>query len=266
MAISFVNQSTLASGLDLDLLYGSRYVALSGNHVTLTGDAYGPFYNPATMSFTTQRQLALDFSPLIFTNEAPMNTANNQRTSNINFGPLFYIGSVHPLANNFTFGWGLYPTAMQGGKFENVDYGNGLSNKNYSNKLVRIELAPALGIKLSDFWSIGASWRLAYTQYDKVAGTFASASGSTFIDGSLIKGNILNKEKTVKYSIFGLYNSSGIKQPMAHLVLSGPLYKHPLFSSADLLFCVNKCLTTLSNTSCLFICILYLKIIIYYID
>lgn len=182
---STITLQVFASGVDLDLLYGSRYVGLGGNHVTLVDDAYGPFYNPAAMSFTTRRQMAIDFSPLVFTYEAPLTSANNQRTSDVNLGPLFYVGSTHPLSENFTFGWALYPTALQGGKFSNVDYGNGITNKEYSNKLVRIELAPALSIKVTDNLSFGAAWKLAYTQYDKKVGAFSSAVGSSYIDNSL---------------------------------------------------------------------------------
>lgn len=185
VVFSTLTFSAFASGLDLDLLYGSRYVALGGNHVTLTGDAYGPFYNPSAMSFANQRQLAVDFSPLVFSYEAPLTSDNNQRKSTVNIGPLFYLGSVHPLANDFTFGWALYPTALQGGKFENVDFGNGISGREYSNRLVRIELAPSIAYKFNENWSVGATWKLAYTQFDKKLGTFASGVGSTYIDNSL---------------------------------------------------------------------------------
>jgi long-subunit fatty acid transport protein len=179
------------SGLDLSLYYGSRYVGLGGNQVALGGDAYGPFYNPATMTSVEKGALAIDSSTLLFQYDAPIGAANAQKKSEWNVGPLFYMGGVYHLMDRVSVGLAVFPTALQGGKYTPVDYGSGaiatLSGKEMSNLLARIEIAPSVAFKVCDHFSLGASYRIAYTRYDKAGGAFASVVGTqaVFIDTSL---------------------------------------------------------------------------------
>lgn len=173
LVLSSVYSIVSASGLDLTLLYGSRYVALGGTQVSLSGDAYGPFYNPATMTGVNRFALALDSSNLVTQYEAPI--GGTARDSDIGWGPLFYVGSVYRLSDQIVFGIGIYPTALQGGKFSHVAYGTGnLADKESSNRLVRIEFAPSVAVKMAEHFSLGASYRFGYTRYEKAGGIFTA--------------------------------------------------------------------------------------------
>lgn len=174
-----------AGGVDLNLLHGSRYIALGGHHVALKDDAYGIFYNPANMTTATGPMIAADQFNLLFQYEAPLETPNAQRKSIMNWGPFFYLGGVYPINDRFTAGFAIFPTAAQGGKFEGVDYGPLITNKEYSNRLIRIEMSPAIAVKLIPQISLGAAWKIGYTQYDKAAGVFADAANSVYLKSSL---------------------------------------------------------------------------------
>ena len=172
--------STFAGGLDLNLYYGSRYVGLGGNHVGLTGDAYAPFYNPAAMTSVEKAAIAIDSSTLVHQYEAPVGAHDSQRKSEWNIAPLFYTGGVYRLSDRIAVGLAFFPTALEGGKFTGVDYGAGapgglnasVLQGELSNLLVRLELAPSIAFKLVDHFSIGLSYRLAYTRFDTAAGKF----------------------------------------------------------------------------------------------
>ncbi|MBN8554298.1 MAG: outer membrane protein transport protein [Deltaproteobacteria bacterium] len=183
--LSFVSLQVKAGGLDLDLLYGSRYVSMGGNHVTIVDDAYGPFYNPATMAYVKRPSLAFNSSTLMFGYEAPIGADNQQRKTDINYGPLFYMGAVYPWTDRISFGFAVYPTALQGGKYKNINYGPNFLGKEYGNQLVRIEIAPAVSVKLHDHFSLGATYKVAYTRYDKTIGVFADATYSAVLDSSV---------------------------------------------------------------------------------
>lgn len=165
-------RSAHASGLDLTLLYGTRYVGMGGQQVALANDAYAPFYNPAGLMGVEKFVLAANYSNLLTQYGAPIGADNAQRKGDLNLGPLFYLGAGYRLTERIVFGLGVYPTALQGGKFSNVDYSNNLSNREFSNRLVRIEFAPSLALKLIGPLSLGLSWRLGYTNLQNKAGAF----------------------------------------------------------------------------------------------
>ncbi len=172
VVISFAT-SVRAGGVDPTLIYGTRHVGMGGTQIALSQDSYAPFYNPAAMDGVEKGVAALNMSPLVFQYEAPIGSASAQRSGDINFGPLFYMGGVYRLLDRLSFGFGVYPTALQGGKFSNVSYGAGnLANKEWSNRLVRIEFSPSVAIKLLEYVSVGLSYRAGYTRFDKSVGIF----------------------------------------------------------------------------------------------
>lgn len=163
-----------AGGLDLTLLYGTRYIAMGGAQVSLVNDAYAPFYNPAGMMGVESGALVLHSSNLFTQYSAPIGAADAQRKSSWGLGPLFYVGSVYRLSDRLSIGLGVYPTALQGGKFSNVAFGSGiLANKAIGNRLVRIEVAPSIAYKLHPNLYVGAAYRLGYTRYEKQGGNFS---------------------------------------------------------------------------------------------
>lgn len=190
LILATLTQSSLfAGGVDLTLLHGSRYIYLGGHHVSLGGDAYGVYYNPANMTSVKQLTIAANSTNLVYNLGAPIGAANAQRKSEISWAPFFYLGGVYPLNDRVSFGLAVFPVAAQGGKYKSVNYGPLFTDKEYSNRLLRVELSPAFAVKLMDHFSIGAAWRLGYTQYDKKVGSFGTAGSgyadAVFLDSSL---------------------------------------------------------------------------------
>lgn len=176
--------SVNAGGLDATFLHGSRNNAMGGHHVALTGDAFGPYLNPGNMTALDRPMVALSNTNLLFQNEAPIGSANAQRKSVMGFGPYFYTGGVYPLNDRIAFGLAVFTTQSQGGTFKGVDYGPVMTDKEYSNLLFRIEISPAVAVKLEDHFSVGAAWKIGYTRYDKKVGTFNGVN-SVFMDSSV---------------------------------------------------------------------------------
>ncbi len=179
VAFLLTHTFAFASGLDLVLIHGTRYVSLGGNQVAIAKDAYAPFYNPAGMTSVEKGTFTLNINNLIHQYEAPIGANDAQQKSQWNWGPLFYAGGVYRPIDRIALGFAIFPTALQGGKYSPVDFGPAsLSSLELSNKLVRIEAAPSIAVKILDELSVGLSYRVAYTRYDKAGGRFMSAAGA----------------------------------------------------------------------------------------
>jgi long-subunit fatty acid transport protein len=175
-----------ASGLDSTLIYGSRQVGLGGQQISISTDAYAPFYNPAALAGIENHSLAFGTSPLFVSYEAPIGLSSEQRKSELTIAPLFYGGAAYRLNERVILGLGFYPTALQGGKFKNVDYSDDLQNKTLELALYRFELSPSAALSFSEHVSAGVSWRIGYTKIKSKAGVFAGPAGA-FLSSDLSK-------------------------------------------------------------------------------
>lgn len=172
-----------AGGLDLTTSYGSRITSMGGGHISLATDAYAPFYNPAAMSAVNRFSMVLGGQSLFFQNEAPVGAADANKKSKLSLAPLFFLGGVYRAHERFHVGVAVYPTALQGQTYENVDYNDNLTDKELHVRLVRIEVSPSVSFELVDGLSAGLSYQFGYNRYEKKAGTFrALAGGGSFSD------------------------------------------------------------------------------------
>jgi len=190
--------SAQAGGVDLTLLHGSRYIYLGGHHVSLGGDAYGVFYNPANMTSVKSPTFVANSTNLIFNQGGPIGADNAQRKSEISWGPFFYLGGVYPLNDRVAFGLAAFPVAAQGGKYKGVDYGPLFTDKDYYIRMMRLEISPAVAFKLMDHVSFGAAWKIGYTQFDKRVGTFGTAA-------------LTNLDATYATSSLSTWDAKGLK-------------------------------------------------------
>jgi long-subunit fatty acid transport protein len=170
---TLISAQTFAAGLDLTLLYGTRYVYMGGQQIPMVDDAYSPFYNPAGLMGIEKATFVGHTSNLLSQYKAPVGGV--QQKSGLDWGPLFFLGGGYRVNDRVSVGMAVYPTALQGGKFSGITYGPGITGKEWSLKLVRIEIAPAIAFKVVDHVNIGFSWRLGYTQMNKNVGYFSTA-------------------------------------------------------------------------------------------
>ncbi len=168
-----------ASGFDLTISHGSRQGGLGGQQIAISEDAYAPFYNPAAMMGVGRFQLATSFAPLFIQYDAPIGSADASRSSDVSLAPLFFLGGVYRITDRIVSGIAIYPTALQGGKFSNVDYSDGLSDRSLEQAIYRIEASPSLSYELTDHFSVGASWRLGMMKLQSKSGVFAGTAGLT---------------------------------------------------------------------------------------
>ena len=170
-----------SSGLDLTVLYGTRYIALGGAQVSLVDDAYAPFYNPAGLDQVEGGSFVLHSSNLLTQYEAPIGAPNAKRKSEWGIGPLFYLGAVYKPTERVGVGFAIYPTALQGGRFTDVNYGAGLTGKEFDLKAMRIEFAPSISLRVVKHVSLGFSYRFGYNKIKLENGVF----GNPLLPGGL---------------------------------------------------------------------------------
>ncbi|MDB5037563.1 MAG: hypothetical protein JWQ35_1091, partial [Bacteriovoracaceae bacterium] len=145
--VSLPLTSAFSGGLDLNFNYGTRYIYLGGNQVSISKDAYAPFYNPAGMSGVEKPEVAVNISNLITQISAPIGGDNQQRKSQWNLGPLFYLGGVYPINDRLTFGFAVFPTNLQGAKYTPATFGT-ITGREQSDFLARIEFAPSIAFRV----------------------------------------------------------------------------------------------------------------------
>lgn len=175
-----------AGGIDLTMIHGARQVGMGGSQITLATDGYAPFYNPAAMSGAGQGGFAFGLSNLFLDYNAPIGVTATQTDSAVTYAPLFYAGGVYRLNDYLHFGLGVFPTALQGGSFRNVNYGGGsgiLADREASARLMRIEFSPSLSVRPVSYLSIGASYRAGYTRYEKAGGILTQIHFDTTMSG-----------------------------------------------------------------------------------
>lgn len=164
-----------ASGLDLMMYYGTRQTGLGGAALAVATDAYAPFYNPAGMAKIENGAAVFNFVPLNNRYKAPTSTNDVEQQGSWVFGPLFYLGGAYKLHDDWFVGLGVYPQALQGGKFKGVDFGP-ITDKEISVQLTRIIIGPTLAYKISDHFSVGASYLIGYNKYQKAGGLNAGVN------------------------------------------------------------------------------------------
>ncbi len=169
LVFSLVSSASFASGLDLMIYYGSRATGLGGAALATSTDAYAPFYNPAAMTKIEKGVAAVNFVPLFNRYEAPMGANNAQKKGDWYFGPLFYMGGAYKIADRWALGLGIYPTALQGGRFNHQNYGL-VTDKAFAVELVRLIIGPSVAFKVNEYISLGASYHIGYNQYKKQVG------------------------------------------------------------------------------------------------
>jgi len=169
ISFSMISGSSFASGLDLIMYYGTRSTGLGGAALATATDGYAPFYNPAAMTKIEKAATAINFVPLFNRYKAPMGANNAQKTGDWVFGPLFYVGGAYKLGDRWAVGLAAYPTALQGGKYSGQNFGL-VTDKDVSVSLARIVIGPSIAFKVNDYFSLGASYNIAYNEYKKETG------------------------------------------------------------------------------------------------
>ncbi len=157
------------------MYYGSRQTGLGGAALSVATDAYAPFYNPAGMAKIENGAAVVNFVPLNNRYQAPTTGDNSQQTGSWVFGPLFYVGGAYKIHDDWFVGIGVYPQALQGGRFNEVDFGP-VTDKSIRVELTRIIIGPTVAYKFNDLFSFGATYMIGYNKYRKAGGLNAGVN------------------------------------------------------------------------------------------
>ncbi len=156
--------------------------------------------NPANLTSVDTQELAVDLSllmPVLHFENTTMMGANSVDGKKQIF-PLPFLGYARHLRDtDWYLGVGLFAQGGMGVDFKDVQSGFGTEDSIYSN-VAYGKIAPAVAYKISDRWSLGASFQLGYStlSYDFFPATSFYDAGS----GMMFPGQKLENATSFGYS------------------------------------------------------------------
>jgi len=172
--------AALAGGYDTPILYSARHQGMGGAAIAFVDDASAVFHNPAGLSRVRGVNLLGNFSLLLGSiTSSPgspdlPNAAGTYpaRTSQRVVAPLFLLAAAARLGERIGVGLAVFPVASAAGEYRNTNIiGNSTIDK---TRLVFIEVAPAISVRLLPRLSLAASYRVTHATLERVKGDLAN--------------------------------------------------------------------------------------------
>lgn len=159
-----------ANGLNLNSL-GSRALAMGGAFVGLADDFSAAFWNPAGMARFTKKTFGIYGADLIpkMTYDMSIGPLSlvNAETENKNYlaGMAAY---YHPVNDTLVAGLSIYMPSGLGANWTGTDFSLLTAGQAYKweSKVGMVTIAPGLGIRVNDKFSIGATLNINYAIFD----------------------------------------------------------------------------------------------------
>ena len=161
--LSIAATNTLAhANVEPPAAYDARSVGLGSTGVAHVHNGASLFHNPAAMQGVEGGAATAVFSPFLPQLSAPLAGPDTEVKSTRSLFPMFLVGGVYRINPKLTVGLAAFPTMGFGAKYENV---TALGGATIDAKLAAIEVAPGVAYALTDFLSIGATYRVTYMSY-----------------------------------------------------------------------------------------------------
>jgi long-chain fatty acid transport protein len=142
----------------------ARSIALGGTGVAYLHNPTAVYLDPASLDGVQKLSMTADFSPMIITGHAPLQsgpTGGPQQTNlQTTFAPFFLVGAAYRVQERVTVALAAFPAFGAGGTYSNVAPGHDLSSS-----ISTLEAAPAVSVRLLDNLAIGASYRISYSTF-----------------------------------------------------------------------------------------------------
>lgn len=169
------NMPVYAAGYENPALWSGKWAALGGASVGAVVGADALVMNPAGLVEGSDRQVSINFSPLLTKFSGPLRPASpgvaNGPQEDGEWVTLPSMGLLykHALRPDFALGVGLYAAAGTSAEYRNIDFSG--FNPSFSTlkpdaagKIQDVEFSIGAGYRLTDNWSIGAAWRMSMVQ------------------------------------------------------------------------------------------------------
>jgi long-chain fatty acid transport protein len=162
-----LGQTALAGGLYLSEFATADMGTANAGSSARAGDAATAFANPAGMTYLGDHQAALGIAPgygvIKFDQSSDTPVAGNNGGNQSGFIPLLSGAYVHKLTERIYFGTGLLSKSGAGLDPRNDWVGR---NENQDVTLFTLSIVPTIGIKVTDWLSVGAGPIITYAKLD----------------------------------------------------------------------------------------------------
>ncbi len=166
LALAISAGNAVAGGYEKATLWDAQYSALAGAAASSVDDSSAIFYNPAGLAFAESNDLALHLSPTVSRVDGPAEGDDSFVKGNNKFTPSSGFTGLYKLNDQLTLGYGVYAA---GGSVSEYDVTVGSAaplNGTYSTDVRVIEGGLALGYRINNNWSVGATYRITYAYAD----------------------------------------------------------------------------------------------------
>jgi long-chain fatty acid transport protein len=153
------NAAIVYANVEIPPAYDARSTGMGSSGVAHAQNGASIAYNPAAMQGVEKGAITLSFAPLLPQMSTPLLAPDTSVKSSRSLFPAFLAGGVYRINERLAVGAAVFPTMGFGAKYSNVPQLGGL---NVSATLAAIEMAPGVSYALTDFLSIGATYRVTY--------------------------------------------------------------------------------------------------------
>lgn len=141
--------------------YDARSVGMAGTGATFLHNGAAVFHNPASLDGVDQLAVTGVISPFMPKTTAPVEGPNDSTSTDFTVIPLFLAGAGYRVTERVVLGLAGYAHTGFGAKFADVE---ALGGENMELVAAIMELAPALSFRITEGFSLGASYRISYAQ------------------------------------------------------------------------------------------------------
>ena len=175
MALGVAVSSTTAFANVEPVAYDTRSVALGGTGVSFVQGPSAIAQNPASLEGVERFSFLLSASPVLFTQQAPLQGPGSETESGLGFAPLGALYLAGRIAPRVVFGFGVYTEVAFGSRYSgvvNVDGANPMDNdepgegKSQDVTAAIVETSFGVSFRILPTLSIGASVRFPFMLLD----------------------------------------------------------------------------------------------------
>ncbi len=180
LAATLLPSLAFAAGYDTPVLYSARHMGMGGTAIGYVNDPSSIFHNPAGLDGVAGGAVLGNFSPIIAKiHGSPSDHAvlgadgktsrpGQNIWSETALSPAFLVAAGYRVLDRLAVGLSVYPVASAGGRYTYAaNKGKETVEVSDYTRLVFIDYAPAVSIRLAEGLSFGAAWRYSTAQFQR---------------------------------------------------------------------------------------------------
>lgn len=160
---AFSASALFAGGFEKNVLWSGKYQGFGGAATSSVNDSEALFFNPAGLGFIEGKgDVHLNFSPTFSKFEGPVIAGQAERESENGFSPVGGLTSAYKLSNRFVVGAGAFVSGGTNTYYTDVPVG--AYRGSAKSQLSIMDFTAGGAVKLSEDFSVGATWRATYAK------------------------------------------------------------------------------------------------------